>query len=174
MAKVSYLKLKLTSNLLPKELKWGDQVIEVKQYISMQDKLNMVADILNAAADDNKFYNPGKLDLFFCLYVIYNYTNLSITEKQKENFVKLYDDLMSSGFYHEVFKTIPEDEVGYVYTLMKETADQIYKYNNSAYGILDAMNTDYDNLNFDIQKIMGDIQNKEGVEFLNDVMTKLG
>ena len=57
---------------------------------------------------------------------------------------------------------------------MKETADEIYKYQNSAYGILDALNSDYKNLNFDVEKIMGDIQNKEGLEFLNEVMTKLG
>ena len=57
---------------------------------------------------------------------------------------------------------------------MKECAEQIYKYNNSAYGILDAMNTDYNNLDFDIQKMVGDLKDKNGVEFLNDVMTKLG
>lgn len=174
MAKISLTKLKLAPKELIKTLIWNEQEIEVKQYISIQDKLNMISEVLNLAADDNKFYNPGKLDMFFALKTIDYYTNLSITDKQKENFIKLYDNFISSGFYTEVFKTIPEDEIGYVYTIMKETADEIYKYQNSAYGILDAMNSDYDNLNFDIQKIMGDIQNKEGVEFLNDVMTKLG
>ena len=174
MAKISLTKLKLTPKELIKTFVWNEQEVEVKQYISIQDKLNMISEVLNLAADDNKFYNPGKLDMFFALKTIDYYTNLSITDKQKENFIKLYDNFISSGFYTKVFKTIPEDEIGYVYTIMKETADEIYKYQNSAYGILDALNSDYDNLNFDIQKIMGDIQNREGVEFLNDVMTKLG
>lgn len=134
----------------------------------------MISEVLNAAADENKFYNPGKIDMFFALKTIDYYTNISITDKQKENPVKLYDNFISSGFYTDVFHAIPEDEIGYVYKVMMETVDQIYKYNNSAYGILDAMNNDYDNLNFDINKIFGDIQNKEGVEFLNEVMTKLG
>ena len=174
MPKPTLNKLKLTQKNPVKTITFNEQEIEIKQYISIQDKLNMVSDILNLAADENKFYNPGKLDLFFVLKVIDNYTNLSITDKQRENFIKLYDDVISSGFYTEVFNAIPEDEVGYVYTLMKECADQIYKYQNSAYGILDAMSTDYNELDFDIQKLVGDLKDKKGVEFLNDVITKLG
>lgn len=174
MAKISLTKLKLTPKETIKTFIWNEQEIEVKQYISIQDKLNMISEVLNLAADDNKFYNPGKLDMFFALKTIDYYTNLSITDKQKENFIKLYDNFISSGFYTEVFKTIPEDEIGYVYTIMKETADEIYKYQNSAYGILDAMNTDYDNLNFDVQKIMNEIKDKENIELLSEVMTKLG
>ncbi len=174
MAKISLTKLKLTPKETVKTFIWNEQEIEVKQYISIQDKLNMISEVLNLAADDNKFYNPGKLDMFFALKTIDYYTNLSITDKQKENFIKLYDNFISSGFYAEVFKTIPEDEIGYVYTIMKETANEIYKYQNSAYGILDAMNTDYDNLNFDVQKIMNEIKDKENIELLSEVMTKLG
>ena len=32
----------------------------------------------------------------------------------------------------------------------------------------------YKDLDFDIQKLMGDLKDREGMEFLNDVMTKLG
>ena len=174
MAKPTLNKLKLTQKDPVKTITFNEQEIEIKQYISIQDKLTMISEVLALAADDNKFYNPGKLDMFFALKVIDYYTNLSITEKQKENFIKLYDDFMSSGFYNKVFHAIPEDEVGYVYTVMKESVDQIYKYQNSAYGILDAMNTDYSNLNFDVQEIAQKLQNKEGIELLNNVMTKLG
>lgn len=176
MAKPTLNKLKLTPKELIKKITFNEQEIEVKQYISIQDKLNLVADVLSAeaATDDNRFYNPGKLDMFFALKVVDYYTNLSITEKQRENQVKLYDDFISSGFYGEIFRAIPEDEVGYVYTLMKETAEQSYKYTNSVYGILDAMNTDYSNLNFDIQKLVGDLKDKKDIELLNDIMTKLG
>ena len=69
---------------------------------------------------------------------------------------------------------IPEDEIGFVYNTMMESIEQIYKYQNSAYGILDAMNTDYNNLDLDIQKLIGDLKDKKDIELLNDVMTKLG
>lgn len=174
MAKPTLNKLKLTQKNPVKIITFNEQEIEIKQYISIQDKLTMISEVLAAAADDNKFYNPGKLDMFFALKVIDYYTNLSITEKQRENFIKLYDDFMSSGFYTEVFHAIPEDEVGYVYTLMKESVDQIYKYQNSAYGILDAVNTDYNNLDLDIQKLAKNLNQKEGLELIDQVVSKLG
>ena len=174
MAKPTFSKLKLTIQNPIKKFNWNDQEIEVKQYISIQDKLEMISVVLNLATDENRFYNPGKIKMFFALKVLDYYTNISITEKQKENPIKIYDDIISSGFYGEVFKYIPEDEIGFVYNTMMETVEQIYKYTNSAYGILDAINTDYKNINFDIEKLTKELQNKEGVEFLNDVVTKLG
>ena len=174
MPKPTYNKLKLVPKETIKKMSWLDQEIEVKQYISIQDKLNMISEVLNAAADENKFYNSGKLQMFFALKVLDYYTNISFTEKQKENPIKIYDDIISSGFYGELFKNIPEDEIGFVYNTMMETVEQIYKYQNSAYGILDAMNNDYSSLNLDIDELTNKLQNKENVEFLNEVITKLG
>lgn len=176
MAKISLNKLKLTPKDPVKTITWNEQSIEVKQYISIKDKLDLINEVLDAAAsiDENRFYNPGKIDMFFALKVIEYYTNISITDKQKENYIKLYDDFMSSGLYNVIFKQIAEEDVGYVYTLMKETIEQIYKYQNSAYGILDSLNNDYNNLNLDIGKLVGQLQNKEDIELLNQVVTKLG
>ena len=67
MAKVALTKLKLVPKDVIKTFVWNEQEVEVKQYISIQDKLNMISEVLNLAADDNKFYNPGKLDMFFSL-----------------------------------------------------------------------------------------------------------
>ncbi len=174
MAKPTLSKLKLTPQKEKTELTWGDQVIEIKPYLSIEKKMDLITEVLNLAADENRFYNPGKVDMYFHLKVIEYYTNLSITDKQKENVVKLYDDFISSGFYHAVFTAIPEGDVGYVYTLLKETIEQFYKYQNSAYGILDSLNTDYKNLDLDVQKIVSDLNQGNGVEFLNEVVSKLG
>lgn len=171
--KPTFAKLKLSAEA-PKELKWGDQEIEVKQYLPIQDKLILIGDVLNAAADENRFYSQGKVDMFFALKVIEAYTNLSITDKQKENQTKLYDDLKSSGFYDAVVAEIPSKEIDYLYDLVCEAEDQIYKYQNSAYGIMDAMNTDYKNLDFDIEKLTKDLGDKKNVQFLDEVLTKLG
>ena len=174
MAKPTLNKLKLALKEPIKIIIFNDQEIEVKQYLSIQDKLTMISEVLGAAADQNKFYNPGKIEMFFAIKVLEYYTNISITDKQKENPVKIYDDIISSGLYKEIFEAIPEDDIGFVYNVMKESVKQIYDYQNSAYGILDAMNTDYNNLDFDIEKLVSNIKDKEGVEFLNEVMTKLG
>lgn len=174
MAKPTYAKLKLSADITPKELEWGEQKIEIKQYLPIEKKLEFIGDVLNAAADDNRFYAQGKVDMFFALKVIEVYTNLSITDKQKENSAKLYDEIKASGFYANVINLIPAEEVDYLYDLVCDTEEQVYKYENSAYGILDAVNKDYDNLNFDIEKLTNDISNKENVQFLDQVLTKLG
>ena len=174
MAKPTFTKLKLSSEIAPKEFEWGEQKIEIKQYISIRDKLTFISDVLNSAADENRFYNIGKINMFFALKVLDYYTNLSITDKQKENPVKLYDDIIASGFYGKVFKLIPEDEIGFVYNTMMDAIEQIYKYQNSIYGILDTINTDYSQMNLDIQKLTENLQNKEGVQFLDQVLTKMG
>ena len=174
MAKPTYAKLKLTSEIAPKELTWGDQVIEVKQYLPIQDKLAFIGDVLNAAADENRFYAIGKVDMFFALKALEVYTNLSITDKQKENPAKMFDEIKASGFYDKVVALIPTEEIEYLYNIVIDTVEQVYKYQNSAYGIMDAMNTDYDKLNFDIEKLTKDIGNRENAQFLDQVLSKLG
>lgn len=174
MAKPTLTKLKLSSVITPKELEWGEQKIEIKQYLPIQDKLAFIGDVLNAAADENRFYSQGKVDMFFTIKVIEVYTNLSITDKQKETPAKLYDDIKASGFYDAVVAQIPDKEIDYLYDLVCATEEQVYKYQNSAYGIMDAMNTDYNNLNFDIEKLTKEIGNRENVQLLDEVLTKLG
>ena len=45
---------------------------------------------------------------------------------------------------------------------------------NSAYGIMERVTTDYKDLDFDATEIQKKIGNKENVEFLQEVMEKLG
>ena len=174
MAKPTYAKLKLSADIAPKELEWGEQKIEIKQYLPIEKKLEFIGDVLNAAADENRFYSQAKVDMFFAIKVIETYTNLSITDKQKENPAKLYDEIKASGFYDKIVELIPVEEIDYLYDLVCDTMEQVYKYQDSAYGILDALNTDYSNLNFDIEKLAKEISNKENVQFLDQVLTKLG
>ena len=173
-AKPTYAKLKLTSTIAPKVLEWGDQKIEVKQYISIQDKLQMITEILGLSADDNRFYNVGRLKVFKELKMLEYYTNLSITDKQKEDPVKMYDELTVSGFYYAVYNLIPPSETEEVSYILADTVEQVYKYQNSAYGIMEAISQDYSNLNLDATKISEKLSNKENVEFLNEVLTKMG
>jgi hypothetical protein len=59
MAKVSFTKLGLTKNQDIKILNWNEQNIEIKQYLPINDKLNLIANVINNAHDGNKnFSNP--------------------------------------------------------------------------------------------------------------------
>jgi hypothetical protein len=47
MAKVAFNKLGLTKNTSVASFDWNGQTIEVKQYLPAQEKLNLIADVLN-------------------------------------------------------------------------------------------------------------------------------
>ena len=43
---------------------FNGQIIEVKQYLPINQKLELISWVINQSADDLKFYNTGKLDIF--------------------------------------------------------------------------------------------------------------
>ena len=64
MAKVTFSKLGLSKNTEVKEIEWNDQKIEVKQYLPIEEKINLVGKILNESVDDNGYYNPIRLNIY--------------------------------------------------------------------------------------------------------------
>ena len=102
------------------------------------------------------------------------YTNISFTEKQKEDIPKLYDLLEENGVIKDIISQIPEDEYNFIIDGINKTVDAVYAYNNSVLGILESVSQDYSNLDFDIEKIQQAISNPENLELLKDVLTKLG
>lgn len=173
MAKVPFTKLGLTKNTEVKNFTWKDQTIEVKQYLPIQDKLSLIAAVLNKSQDENNFVNDAKVNLFIDLEIINYYTNISTTEKQKEDPAKLYDLFCGTGFIKKIYDVMPEGEVEELYNLVYSTAEHFYKYRNSVYGVLDALNTDYNNLNLDAESIREKLADKESLGLLKDVLTKL-
>jgi hypothetical protein len=51
MAKISFTKLGLKVNQEIKTIEYNGQIIEVKQYLPIQDKLQLISDIINQAMD---------------------------------------------------------------------------------------------------------------------------
>jgi hypothetical protein len=105
--------------------------------------LALIASVIENAADENRFMNPIKIAVFFTLEIITSYTNISFTEKQKEDPSKLYDSFITSGLYDKICSLIPEAELQDLKTSLMDTVHEIYKYDNSLFGILDAIATDY-------------------------------
>ena len=174
MAKVSFAKLGIKVNTSIETLTFNDNTIEVKKYLPMQEKMIMITDIINKAADENKFYNPMKLEVFAVLEIIDRYTNLSIPDKQKKDPAKLFDLLVSSGLWDKVSHTIDEKELEKIHYSLKEVIKAIYDYQNSAMGILDTISEDYSNLKFDAESIKKDLADEGNLSLLKDIITKLG
>ena len=171
--KVGLTKLGLKKNTNLINLKWNDQVIEIKEYLPIQEKLDLIGRIVNLSLDDNNFVNPARLQIFTTLEVMYAYTNINFTEKQKEDFLNLYDLLFSSGLWNAV-KQVLGDELILVEDTSIAVINELYKYKDSALGILQTITEDYENLDLDANKLKEKIADKDNVGFLKDVMDKLG
>ena len=173
MAKLAFSKLGLKNNNQVVNINYNEQIIEVKQYISVNDKLKLISDIINKSIDEHSFCNPVKVSVFAALGIIEYYTNISFTEKQKEDPVKLYDLLQSNKLIHQICSTIPEEELNELMSGINESISAIYTYRNSVMGILDNVSADYDNVNVDVNKTIEQIKNLDH-SLLSDVMNKLG
>ena len=143
MAKVSFTKLGLKKKEEIKNITINDQVIEVKQYLPISDKINIITNVIENSADDNNFANPVKVEVFANLEIMYAYTNISFTDKQKENPTKLYDLLEENGIIAEVIAAIPENEYALLLGWIDETIEAFYTYRNSVMGIMEQISEDY-------------------------------
>ena len=107
--KVSYANMKLKVNTSVKTFDFKGQKVQVLQYLPAQDKYDLLMVTLQKSLEDG-MYNEFKLNLYFELNLVYMYTNISFTEKQREDEFKLYDTLKSNGFYEQFFQAMNEDE----------------------------------------------------------------
>ena len=71
MAKVTFSKLNLQKDLSIDSFDFNGQIIEVKNYLPMEDKLKLINTIVNMSVDENGYYNPVKI-----------YINLIVNERR--------------------------------------------------------------------------------------------
>ena len=174
MAKVAFSKLALKKQEDVKIVKIGNFDIEVKQYLPVNEKLNLIARVLNGAHDENNFPNPVKIEVISTLEIIMAYTNISFTDKQKEDIAKLYDLLDSNGIVNIIIAAIPEEEYNFLISGIDDTIKAVYTFQNSILGILETISKDYSNLSLDASKLQQQMANKENLDLLRDILTKLG
>ena len=174
MAKIGFTKLSLKKKNEVKTITINNNQIEIKQYLPVNEKLDLIARVINGAHDQNNFPNPIKIEVIGTLEMIMAYTNISFTEKQKEDIPKLYDLLEENGVIKDIISQIPEDEYNFIIDGINKTVDAVYTYNNSVLGILEAVSKDYSNLDFDATQIQKKMADPENLKLVKDVLTKLG
>ena len=149
-------------------------MVEVKQYLPISDKINIITNVIENSADDNNFANPVKVEVFANLEIMYAYTNISFTDKQKEDPTKLYDLLEENGVIAEVIAAIPENEYALLLGWIDGRIEAFYTCRNSVMGIMEQISADYSNLSLDATAIQQKLADPQNLELLKSVMTKLG
>ena len=174
MAKIGLTKLGLTKNTEVEIVEWNDQKIEVKQYLPIEDKLNLITNIINLSVDDNGYYNPAKIYIYTILEILSAYTNINFTEKQKEDVAKTYDLVAGSGLSVRVFSALNPYEYQQLQSWIHELIDSIYKYKNSLVGMMEIIKEDYGDIELDAEAIQKTLGDKESLTLLKDIMEKMG
>lgn len=172
--KPTFAKLKLQKNVEVKTIVFNDFEIEIKQYLPVNDKLALISKVLNQASDENNYSNPIKEDIFGTLEIIFAYTNIGFTDKQKEDPCNLYDTMVSCGLADMIIDAIPSAEYKAIVDGINTCGKAIYTYRNSAMGVLDIIGTDYSSLEFDAANLRELLKDTENLGTLKDVLTKLG
>jgi hypothetical protein len=175
MAKVPFSKLQAkvdsgTTKLFYSNSAGEEICYEVKHYLPIQEKLELVSRIVNYSADDNNFYNPMKVKIFMVLEVTYAYTNLSFTEKMKEDPFKLYDTLVSTGIFTDIIDVIREKDWQEIQQNVWDVIKNIYDYKNSAAGIIDMIATDYSSINMDLTNIQEKLADPNSLSLVKEIL----
>ena len=174
MAKVAFSKLKLVKKNDTVKVQYGEQEIEVLQYLPVNEKLALISRVINNTIDENNFSNPVKVEVIGSLEIIYAYTNLSFTEKQKETPDKLYDLLEQNGVINLIISAIPANEYKFLIDGINDSIEAIYAYHNSIAGMLESLSKDYNNLDFNATDIQQKIADPNNLSLLKDILTKMG
>ena len=140
MAKVSFTNLKLKVNTEVNTFQFGENKtkIEVLKYLPIEDKNDLIHIALQNAEEDG-IYNDILLEMYFNLYIIYFYTNINFTDKQKEDPAKLYDQMQSNGLITSVIEAMDNDEYANLLTSLEVIRDANLTYKNTAGAVLQSV-----------------------------------
>jgi len=141
MTAISYANMKLKVDNSTYQFKWNDCDINVLNYLPIEDKYDLIMITLQKSLE-NGYYNPIRLDEYFHLHLIYSYTNISFTEKQKEDESKLYDCLKSNGLMDAFLNGFDESEYNELYTLLNDTKEAILRQKLSVSGLIESFIAD--------------------------------
>lgn len=133
--KVSYANMKLKTNTAVNTFEFCGQKIEVLKYLPAVDKYDLLMITLQKSLEGN-IYNEFKLNLYFELNLVYMYTNISFTEKQREDEFKLYDTLRSNGFFELFYEALDDKEYEELFDQIAELKATMEKNKNSVAGII--------------------------------------
>ena len=175
MAKVAFSKLKCKINDTEVPVQIGEETIMVKQYLPIQEKLELIGQVIEQAHEQNYNYNnPIKVNVYLQMAIVFAYTNLSFTDKQKEDLPKTYDLLASNNIMDQILSAIPADELNELSKGLDKTIQSFYAYQNSILGILELVKTEYNNVDFDIVNLINKFKDSDiDLDLVKGLLTNL-
>ena len=136
MAKVSFSSLKLKVKEDIEEIYIGDKKIEVKTYISTEELNDMIQAIVEQSTTST-IYNDFLGNCILADYIVMTHTNLSFTDTQKSDLLKLFDILKTNNVIDIVFDAIGSEEIDRIFKAYEFVITEYKKYIYSVKGLTD-------------------------------------
>lgn len=149
-----------------------DTTILIKQYLPINDKARLIQDVAIGALDPmTNTFSPVRVNVYYAIGVLKYYCGIEIEE---ENIIEAYDLFEQHGLLDEIILSIPSEEITYMESLVKDTIDDLARYNSSLAGMLANMSNQANGLDESITNILEKIKNKEGLELLDEIKNVVG
>lgn len=168
----SFSSLKLKTNETNKKVNVGENEITVAQYLPLAKKVELIEFVIENSIDEANFtFSPIRFETYFALGLVKYYTDITFTEKQLfDNVTKTYDVFESNGLFYNIFQVIPDNEINFIEECLRKTKRDITTYNNSLAGMLNNISQHTDDKINSTSALLEQLKNKEGLEFLNEIM----
>lgn len=119
-----------------KVITFNGSEIEVINYLSSSDKYDLITSTIQKAFPKNGIFDDFRTKVFFNLNIVYLYTNIVFSAKERANEFELYDTLSQSGLLELIKAEIDEKELEELYNTIIITQERIIAYNNTTASII--------------------------------------
>ncbi len=172
---VTFSKLGLKRKNILETVKVGEVEISVRQYLPIDDKTKFIQFVVDNALDENTgCFSPVRVEVYFSIAVCKWYANMSFTDKQMKDIGKIYDLLEENNIIDLITSAIDKNEIQFMNELINDTIRDIARYNSSAVGIIQSMNSSASGLDKEITNILEKIKKSEGLEQLAVIKDAVG
>jgi hypothetical protein len=134
--KVRYSDLKLKTNIKTESFSFNGFSIEVKQYLPVSDKYDLLMIALQKAKKSDGTYDEFLLSIYFYLNLVYLYSNIEFTAEDKADELTLYDTLKSNGLLEEIVSYIPEKEYVNLFSTLNKIVQNDMEYGTRAGAVI--------------------------------------
>lgn len=166
--KVGLTKLITTKESDVKTIEINGETIEIQQYLPLKEKLGLIQDVGLATIGDS-YINPVTFDVLMDIKIVQYYTNINFTDKQMEETEKLYDLLTMNGIVNKVIDALPIEEVEIIRSWAYRSVKEVSTFRNSAMGIIETMNKNYDATKLDLEALNSELKTPEMLEFVKNL-----
>lgn len=153
------------------EVKINDTItLTVRNYLPIDEKTQFIQYVVDSALDSRTgCFSPMRVEVYFNLALCHWYAGIEFESLGDAG--NTYDILETNGVIEAIRNAIDRVEMAYMEDLVTETTKDIARYNSSAAGIIQSMSSDSGTLSEEMNKLIHQVQDGEGLETLKEIQS---